>query len=120
LIDLAVRYASTAAGPERQSLIDEGRSIGHQYARVGAIAGLSGAEAVEAFLYFRAPVVHSLTTLTEGARMGAPAMLRVSAEVNNFLDQVLLAMVHEHEEQSRLTAGATIQPGLDGQVLDDA
>jgi len=47
-------------------------------------------------------------------------MLRVSAEVNNFLDQVLLAMVHEHEEQSRLTAGATIQPGLDGQVLDDA
>ncbi|HET7055421.1 MAG TPA: helix-turn-helix domain-containing protein [Thermomicrobiales bacterium] len=119
LIDLAVRYASTAAGPERQSLIDEGRSIGHQYARVGAMAGLSGAEAVEAFLYFRAPVVHSLTSLTEGSRMGAPAMLRVSAEVNSFLDQVLLAMVHEHEEQSRLTAGATIQPGIEGQFLDD-
>ena len=83
------------------------------------MAGLSGAEAVEAFLYFRAPVVNSLTTLTEGARMGAPAMLRVSAEVNSFLDQVLLAMVHEHEEQSRLTAGATLQPTLDGQILDD-
>ena len=121
LVDLAVRYASTAAGPERQSLIDEGRSIGHQYARVGAMAGLSGAEAVEAYLYFRAPVVQSLTSLTDGARMGAPAMLRVSSEVNSFLDQVLLAMVHEHEEQARLTAGATLQPtAADGQLLDDA
>jgi excisionase family DNA binding protein len=119
LIDLAVRYASVAAGPERQSLIDEGRSIGEQYGRVGAMAGLSGAEAVEAFLYFRAPVVHSLTSLTDGARMGAAAMLTVSAEVNNFLDQVLLAMVREHEDQSRLTAGAAIQPGIEGQILDD-
>lgn len=120
LIDLAVRYASAAAGPERQSLIEEGRSIGEQYGRVGAMAGLSGAEAVEAFLYFRAPVVHSLTSMTDGARMGATAMLHISAEVNSFLDQVLLAMVNEHEEQSTLTAAAAIQVGLDSQLLDDA
>jgi excisionase family DNA binding protein len=120
LVDLAVRYAATAAGPERQSLIEEARGIGQQYGRVGAMAGLSGAEAVEAYLYFRAPVVQSLTSMTDGARMGAPAMLRVSAEVNSFLDQVLLAMVHEHEAQSKLTAGVTLQTGLEAQLLDDA
>ena len=120
LVDLAVRYAATAAGPERQSLIEEARGIGQQYGRVGAMAGLSGAEAVEAYLYFRAPVVQSLTSMTDGTRMGAPAMLRVSAEVNSFLDQVLLAMVREHEDQIQLTAGAVIQPPVDGQLLDDA
>ena len=119
LVELAVRYASAAAGPERGSLIDEARGIGQQYGRVGAMAGLSGAEAVEAFLYFRAPVVNSLTSLSDGAQMGAAAMLRVSAEVNSFLDQVMLAMVHEHDNQIHLTVGSPLQPGLENQALDD-
>lgn len=120
LVDLAVRYASVDASNERQSLLDEGRSIGQQYGRVSAMAGLSGAESVEAFLYFRTPVVHQLTSLTEGNRIGATAMLRVSSEVNSFLDQVLLATVNEHETQARLTAGAALQPGIEGQILNDA
>jgi excisionase family DNA binding protein len=119
LVDLAVRYASTGANSERQSLLEEGRTIGQQYGRVGAMVGLSGAEAVEAYLYFRAPVVHSLTSMTDGARMGAASMLRVSAEVNNFLDQVMLAMVREHEDQTRLTAGIAVTTG-EAPLLDDA
>jgi hypothetical protein len=47
-------------------------------------------------------------------------MLRVSSAVNSFLDQVLLATVNEHEEQTRLTAGAALQTGLEGQILNDA
>ena len=120
LVDLAVRYASTGANTERQSLLEEGRTIGQQYGRVGAMVGLSGAEAVEAYLYFRAPVVQSLTSMTDGARMGAASMLRVSSEVNNFLDQVMLAMVREHEDQLRLTAGVTVTTGADLHLLDDA
>jgi excisionase family DNA binding protein len=120
LVDLAIRYASTAGGPERQSLIDEGRTIGQQYGRVGAIVGLSAAEAVEAFLYFRAPVINNLTVLNDGVRMGTSSMLRVSAEVGTFLDQVLLAMVREHEDQLRLTAAFAIPTGTESTLLDDA
>jgi excisionase family DNA binding protein len=120
LVDLAVRFASVTASHERQSLLDEGRSIGVQYGRVSAMAGLTGAESVEAFLYFRTPVVDQLTSLSEGNRMAATSMLHVSSAVNSFLDQVLLATVNEHEEQARLTAGAAIQTSVDGQILNDA
>jgi excisionase family DNA binding protein len=121
LVDLAIRYASIGAGPERLSLIDEGRVIGQQYGRVGAMVGLSGAEAVEAFLYFRAPVVNNLTMLSDGARMATSSMLRVSAEVGSYLDQVLLAMVREHEDETRLTAGMVGQAtAADTPLLDDA
>ena len=120
LVDLAMRYSTSSPGPERPSLLEEARGIGSQYGRVSAIAGLTPAESVEAFLYFRTPIVHSLTTMSEGNRIGAPAMLKISAEVSSFLDQVLLSTVHEHESQARLTAGAALQAGLEGQLLDDA
>jgi len=120
LIDLAVRFSTSTAGHERASLLDEGRQIGQQYGRVSAVAGLSGAESVEAFLYFRAPVVHSLTTLTENNRLGAAALLQISSEVNSFLDQVLLAMSHEHENQDVLRSGPIIQSTVENQLLDDA
>ncbi len=120
LIDLALRYAQAAAGPERFSLLDEGRQIGAQYGRVGSMAGLSSAEAVEAFLYFRTPVVHSLSSMTEGGRMGSGAMLQITSEVNAYLDQVLLAMVREHEEQVRFSTGAILTTETDTQLLDDA
>ena len=120
LVDLALRYSTSAPGPERSSLLDEARSIGVQYGRVSAIAGLSSAESVEAFLYFRTPVVHSLMSMSEGNRIGAPAMLKVSAEVSSFLDQVLLSTVQEHESQAHLTVAAGLQAGLEHQMLDDA
>lgn len=120
LINLAVRFAQSAVGPERNSLIDEGRTIGRQYGRVASVAGLSASEGVEAFLYFRTPVVHSLSTMSDGARMGAQAMLQITSEVNAYLDQVMLAMVQEHEVLAPFATGAMIPPDSDGPVLSDA
>jgi excisionase family DNA binding protein len=119
LIELAVRYAQTAVGPERSSLVDEGRHIGTQYGRVSSIAGLSSSEAVEAFLYFRTPVVHSLSSMSDGGRMGAQAMLQIASEVNSFLDQVLLAMVKEHEDRAPFANGPIIPIEPDPQILSD-
>ncbi len=119
LIDLAVRYSSVHATQERASLLDEGRRIGQQYGRVSASAGLTGAESVEAFLYFRSPVVNSLSSLTEGNRLGPTALLQITSEVNIFLDQVLLAMTYEHEDQMRLQTGVIAASQLDGQILSD-
>jgi excisionase family DNA binding protein len=53
LVDLAVRFASSPESADRSSYLDEGRQIGEQYGISSARAGLSSAEAVEAFLYFR-------------------------------------------------------------------
>ena len=120
LIDLAVRFSSAHASHERNSLLDEGRQIGRQYGRVSASAGLTGGESVEAFLYFRSPVVNSLSSLTEGNRLGPSSLLQVSSEVNTFLDQVLLAMIYEHEDQNRLRTGVIAAAQTDGQILSDA
>lgn len=120
LIELALRFAQSAVGPERTSLLDEGRIIGAQYGRVGSEAGLSPAEAVEAFLFFRTPVVHSLSSMSDGARMGAQAMLQISSGVNAYLDQVLLSMVREHEDLERYATGAMIPVEADAPVLNDA
>jgi excisionase family DNA binding protein len=120
LIDLAIRYSSAHASHERNSLLDEGRQIGRQYGRVSASAGLSGSESVEAFLYFRSPVVNSLSQLSEGNRLGPTALLQVTSEVNTFLDQVLLAMTYEHEDQLRLRAGVIAASQIEGQILSDA
>ncbi len=120
LIDLAVRYSQTAPGPERGSLLEDGRAIGSQYGRVSSKAGLTSAEAVEAFLYFRTPVVHSLSSMSDGTRMGAPAMLQITSEVNSYLDQVLLAMVQQHEAQTGIATDVVVQTELGGQELADA
>jgi excisionase family DNA binding protein len=120
LIDLAVRFSTSTAVHERTSLLDDGRQIGRQYGRVSSAAGLNGAESVEAFLYFRAPVVHSLATLTEGNRLSPAALLQVSAEVTSFLDQVLLAMIQEHHDQDGLRLGAIIPTPPERPRLDDA
>lgn len=119
LIDLAVRFSQSTPGQERASLLEEGRAIGLQYGRVSATAGLSSSEAVEAFLYFRTPIVDSLTSMTDGARMGAQTMLSVTSAVNAFLDQVLLAMVREHEDRERFTTGTMLPPDSDTPRISD-
>ena len=98
LVDLAMRYASapTAAG-DRTSLLDEARLIGEHYGRNGASHGLSTAETVEAFIYFRYPVVRAVTALIDEQGLAVKRAIRLYAEINQFLDQVLVSTVQAHE-----------------------
>jgi excisionase family DNA binding protein len=107
LVDLAMRYASapTAAG-ERGSLLDEARQIGEHYGRNGATHGLSASETVEAFIYFRFPVVQSVTALIDEQSLAVKRAIRLYAEINQFLDQVLVATVQAHEaDEGRSRSG---------------
>lgn len=98
LVDLAVRYAATShAANDRPSLLDEGRQIGEHYGRSGANAGLTAAETVEAFLYFRFPVVRAVMGLIEEEELAAKRASRLFVEIGHFMDQVLIATVHAHE-----------------------
>jgi excisionase family DNA binding protein len=98
LVDLAVRFASSPESADRSSLLDEGRQIGEQYGASGARAGLTSLEAVEAFLYFRSPVVRSVVGMIEDQGLAMKRAARVFADIGQFMDQVLLAMVGAHEK----------------------
>ena len=98
LVDLAVRYASApATAADRASLLDEALQIGEHYGRNGAAYGLSTSETVEAFIYFRFPVVQAVTALIEEQGLAVRRAIRLYAEINQFLDQVLVATVQAHE-----------------------
>ncbi len=99
LIDLAGRFVTTPAGSaERAAAICEARQIGEHYGRVGASAGLNVAESVEAFLYFRVPVIRSIIGLTDDEALAAKRAVRVHVELGQFLDEVLVATVRSHEQ----------------------
>jgi excisionase family DNA binding protein len=101
LVDLAVRFASSPESADRSSLLDEGRQIGEQYGASSARVGLTSLEAVEAFLYFRSPVVRSVVGMIEDQGLAIKRAARVFADIGLFMDQVLLAMVGAHDTTNR-------------------
>lgn len=104
LVDLAVRYASAAPSTaDRESLLNEGRQIGEHYGRSTADAGLTAAETVEAFLYFRFPVVRAVMSWIEEEELAAKRAARLFIEIGHFVDQVLIATVNAHEARAAVT-----------------
>lgn len=105
LVDLAVRYAALGpAAGDRASLIEEGRQIGDRYGRAGASHGLTSSETLEAFLYFRHPMVNEVSRIIEEQDLAAKRAIRVFAEINHFMDQVLVATMEAHEAAGRAPA----------------
>jgi excisionase family DNA binding protein len=97
LVDLTIRYVS--ARVEREEILAESRAIGARYGEVSARAGLTTAEALEAFLYFRTPVITAVTQHIEDEQVPARRAARVISELTTFMDQVLLATISAHEGQ---------------------
>lgn len=98
LVDLAIRYAAVApTAADRASLLDEARQIGELYGRSGVAHGLSSSEMVEAFLYFRFPVVRAVSGMIEEEGLAVRRAVRIFAEIGHFMDQVLIATVQAHE-----------------------
>jgi len=98
LVELAMRYASTDTGsPERANLVTEGQRIGVIYGQESQSAGLTLGETVEAFLYFRFPVIFAAGNMIDRATVPADRVTRVFADVSQFMDRVLLATVRARE-----------------------
>jgi excisionase family DNA binding protein len=98
LVDLAVRYAAAqpAAG-DRPSLLQEAEQIGGHYGRSGAAAGLTVGETVDAFLYFRHPVVRTVMGMIDEEGLAARRAAKLFMEIGRFMDLVLVATVRAHE-----------------------
>ncbi|MDI3341247.1 MAG: helix-turn-helix domain-containing protein [Sphaerobacter sp.] len=99
LVELAVR--AIAGRGERAQLLDEGRQIGRRYGTLSAAAGLTPPDAVEAFLFFRAPVIQAVGRFIDEENIPAKRAVRVFAEITDFLDQVLIATVAAHADAAR-------------------
>lgn len=99
LVNLAMRYASEEHGaPDRTALVGEGQRIGVIYGQQSYAAGLTTAETVEAFLYFRFPVVFAVGSLIDPADATKDRVTRVFSDINQFMDRVLLATVRARED----------------------
>jgi excisionase family DNA binding protein len=105
LVNLAMRYASEEPGaPDRTAVIGEGQRIGVIYGQQSYAAGLTTAETVEAFLYFRFPVVFAAGSLVEQPDTPRDRVTRVFSDINQFMDRVLLATVRAREDAASRAA----------------
>jgi excisionase family DNA binding protein len=95
MVDLTIRYISGRG--EREEIVEESREIGRRYGNVSAQVGLSTADALEAFLFFRTPVVQAVTRYIEDENVSTRRAARITAELTYFLDQVLVATVKAHD-----------------------
>ncbi|CAA9529875.1 MAG: Excisionase/Xis, DNA-binding [uncultured Thermomicrobiales bacterium] len=120
LVDLAVRYAAAAPGAaDRASLLAEAEQIGGHYGRAGAGAGLGAAETVDAFLYFRFPVVQSVMGMIDDEGLAAKRAARLFVEIGQFMDQVLVATVRAHEVAAGSpTADAMVERALNERIAE--
>ena len=96
MVDLTIRYISSRG--ERGDIIAESREIGHEYGCCSARIGLSTAEALEAFLFFRTPVVQAVTHYIEDENVPTRRAARITSELTHFLDAVLIETVRAHQE----------------------
>jgi hypothetical protein len=100
LIDLAARTMSESSAEARREIAEEGRRIGRRYGTISALAGLSETDTVEAFLFFRFPVLQAMTKFIDDASMPAHRAARVFLEISRFTDEVLVATIAARSDEA--------------------
>lgn len=98
MVDLTVRYVSGRGA--RDEILDRSRAIGRQYGYYSARVGLSTSDALEAFLFFRRPVIHAVIRYIEEESVGTRRAARIISELTDFMDQVLVSTITAHREHA--------------------
>lgn len=98
LVDLAVR--SISGRGDREQTAEEARAIGRRYGVISAAANLSATDTVEAFIFFRSPVMQAVEQFIEEENLPAKRIVRIFAELIHFMDQVLIATIAAHADAS--------------------
>ncbi len=81
----------------RSNVLDEARSIGEEYGIQAANFGMSLDDALEAFLFFRNSLDSISTDVTRGRDLNPEQALDIWKQLNNFMDQVLLATIRAYQ-----------------------
>jgi excisionase family DNA binding protein len=97
MLNLLTTHLVASTGGEREDAMARARDLASEYGQMATRLGLTLAEATEAFLLFRNPVletVHQWLAAQSAPTRHASDML---GRVNQFMDQVLIAMTAAHE-----------------------
>jgi excisionase family DNA binding protein len=94
--ELVVEYVAATKRAERQLLIEEAEKMGALYGAEASRAGLSLAETVEAFLFFRSPVLDAIVGQLRRRSAEVSDVTAAFHEANAAIDRVLTALVGSH------------------------
>ena len=97
--NLVIEYVAAAKRAERQLLMEEAEKMGALYGAEASRAGLSLAETVEAFLFFRSPVLEAITGHLRRRAVEVADVTSAFREANQAIDQVLVALVSSYRER---------------------
>lgn len=96
--NLVIEYVAASRRSERQLLLEDAEKMGALYGAEASRAGLSLAETVEAFLFFRAPVLDAITGHLRRRAADVNAVTAAFREASHAVDQVLVAVVSSHRD----------------------
>jgi excisionase family DNA binding protein len=98
--NLVIEYVAAARRTEREVLLHEAERMGALYGHEASAAGLSLAEAVEAFLFYRSPVVEAILAHLRRRVADISQVTAAVREANAAIDQVLVALVASYRERA--------------------
>ena len=94
--NLVIEYVAAAKRSERELLLEEAERMGALYGREASAAGLSLAESIEAFLFYRSPVIESILAHLRRRVAEVAQVTAAVREANAAVDQVLTALVSSY------------------------
>ncbi len=95
---LVVEYVAATKKAERVLLLEDAEKMGALYGAEASRAGLSLAETVEAFLFFRSPVLDAIVGQLRRRSADVSEVTAAFHEANAAIDGVLSALVSSHRE----------------------
>src|SRR5699024_4904386 len=98
--NLVIEYVAAGKRAERALLLGEAEKMGGLYGAEASKAGLSLAETIEAFLFFRTPVLEAITAHLRRRSADVNDVTAAFREASAAIDQVLVALVSSHREDA--------------------
>ena len=95
---LVLEYVAARRRSERDLLLAEAEQMGALYGAEASRAGLSLAEAIEAFLFYRSPVLEAIGAHLRRRAADVTDVTAAYREATAAVDSVLVALVSSHRE----------------------
>jgi excisionase family DNA binding protein len=95
---LVLEYVAARRRAERDLLLDDAQQMGALYGAEASRAGLSLAEAVEAFLYYRSPVLEAIGAHLRRRAADVTDVTAAHREATQAVDSVLMALVSSYRD----------------------
>lgn len=100
MLNLLTTHLVAPSAAERDRALSRGRELAAEYGEMATRLGLTLAEATEAFLLFRHPVLETVHDWLGDQAPQSRHAGEMLGRVNEFMDQVLVAMTAAHERGS--------------------